>query len=116
MKIFTKLTKKIKEMESDKIVDKDLQEIWDEWEEAVDEFVPGLLKREKLFLCLVLEKMYYDIDDPCIDNFRLAEVGNAKQCKEYEKQMKDGCCGFYDEAIQSPITHKSYLYGCNYGH
>lgn len=55
-------------------------------------------------------------DESCCDNFRVALVGNTCQEKRYRRQLKRGCCGFFDETFKCPIDNKLYRLGFNYGH
>lgn len=48
------------------------------------------------------------------DNPRIARIGDENQEKEYKRQQKRGCCGFYDETIT--IDGLDYYFGFNYGH
>lgn len=52
--------------------------------------------------------------DPCMDNFRIAEVGNAEQEAEYERLRSSGCCGSVDATFD--FDDKKYMIGFNYGH
>ena len=52
--------------------------------------------------------------DPCMDNFRIAEVGNKEQEVAYEKQRAAGCCGSIDAVFD--FDDKKYRIGFNYGH
>ena len=65
-----------------------------------------------------------------VDNYRIAEVGNAQELAEYAKRMEAGCCGSRDlvvsiaheykyESAEGMVEGKYYrlhLIGCNYGH
>ncbi len=54
------------------------------------------------------------VDDPCIDNRRVAEVGNVIEEHEYTEATVEGCCGFFDGVVL--IGTRLYRIGCNYGH
>jgi hypothetical protein len=56
-----------------------------------------------------------DIIFECWDNFRVADASNPEQVKEYRRRQKDGCCGFYDTAIEVGKRH-AVMVGFNYGH
>lgn len=58
--------------------------------------------------------MRNEVDDPCIDNERVADVENPYAVKNYFEHRRDGCCGSFDEAVQ--IAEEIFLIGCNYGH
>ena len=49
----------------------------------------------------------------CIDNFRISV--NSKKDKEYRKIYDNGCCGFYDETMQTK-NGNTIKFGFNYGH
>lgn len=65
-----------------------------------------------------LDWMYREVNDPYIDNERIAEVGNAAEELIYEKIWQEGCCGFWDEIVEIGTKKKAQQYkiGCNYGH
>lgn len=48
------------------------------------------------------------------DNYRYARTDNEEEMAEYNEQIYNGCCGFFDYKF----THKGveYTIGCNYGH
>lgn len=52
----------------------------------------------------------------CVDNYRVARVGNTCQERRYRRQEKRGCCGFLDVIDVCPVDGKPYRLGCNYGH
>lgn len=54
------------------------------------------------------------VDDGCIDNYRIAELGNAHEEKIYDLDREDGCCGNFDTVVL--IGEKQFKIGCNYGH
>jgi hypothetical protein len=51
----------------------------------------------------------------CVDNFRVARVGNTGQVRRYRRQKAHGCCGFSDFEAVAP-DGKAYMLGFNYGH
>jgi hypothetical protein len=55
-----------------------------------------------------------ELDDDCVDNHRHAVVGNAEQEAAYERDLQDGCCGFFDRVVL--IAGVETKIGCNYGH
>ena len=55
------------------------------------------------------------VKDPFIDNFRMARVWKSSDCRRYQREKNNGCCGFYDDIVTAPDGNK-YLIGCNYGH
>jgi hypothetical protein len=55
------------------------------------------------------------VKGPFRDNFRMARVWKSSDCRRYQREKKNGCCGFYDELVIGPDGNK-YLLGCNYGH
>jgi hypothetical protein len=55
------------------------------------------------------------INNPCVDNFRMARAWKSSDCRRYQREKKKGCCGFFDELVVAPDGNK-YLIGCNYGH
>ncbi len=50
-----------------------------------------------------------------VNNFRVANLKNHEQMKEYVEQIERGCCGSIDELLQGD-SGRWYLLGCNYGH
>ena len=55
-----------------------------------------------------------EVDDGCVDNFRLARIYTEHEMKEYAKLYDQGCCGFYDCIII--FRNSLAVLGCNYGH
>lgn len=53
--------------------------------------------------------------DDCVDNFRVARVGNTSQQRRYRKQKENGCCGSEDFIATGPDGNR-YRLGFNYGH
>lgn len=52
-----------------------------------------------------------------VDNLRIAEKGNRKSERAYEKYKAQGCCGFIDyRPIPFLNDGKEYYFGFNYGH
>lgn len=57
------------------------------------------------------------IDDPCVDNYRLARKGDKKAVFRYKLQRESGCCGSFDVVRRCPYDwFREYYIGCNYGH
>lgn len=63
-----------------------------------------------------IKKMIKEVDDPCIDNFRVVEVGDPYEEIIYNIIIEEGCCGFEDREITHEPTGKKFKIGCNYGH
>lgn len=59
--------------------------------------------------------IYNKVDDPCIDNFRMARIWKSSDRKRYRREYNWGCCGYYDTIVEAPDKN-IYLIGCNYGH
>lgn len=53
--------------------------------------------------------------DDCVDNFRVARVGNTSQQRRYRQQKENGCCGSEDFIATGPDGNL-YRLGYNYGH
>lgn len=66
------------------------------------------------WLCNQIAKAVEDVNDNCIDNWRMC-YGPVPD-RGYEAQRKTGCCGFYDIVITNPKTGTTFCIGCNYGH
>lgn len=58
--------------------------------------------------------MYEQIDDPCVDNERLAYDDDPEMMREYFSQEENGCCGSFDAEVV--INGQEANIGCNYGH
>ncbi len=54
--------------------------------------------------------------ESCVDNYRVARVGNTCQERRYRRSVKRGCCGFQDIIDVCPHDGLSYRLGFNYGH
>lgn len=55
-----------------------------------------------------------DMDATCVDNMRVAKVGNRQHFHHYTKQKKRGCCGSHDFLVT--LSDGQYHLGFNYGH
>jgi hypothetical protein len=55
-----------------------------------------------------------EVDDPCIDNYRVGYFDSPKSLKEYDHARAGGCCGFFDHIVF--IADRRAKIGCNYGH
>lgn len=51
----------------------------------------------------------------CVDNWRVARLGNSPQMRRYRRQQKRGCCGSHDIIRRGPDGN-TYMLGFNYGH
>lgn len=63
-----------------------------------------------------LEQLIKEIDDPFVDNLRIAKKSNVNEVEKYKDYRWDGCCGFVDEKFTAPEDNEIYLIGFNYGH
>jgi hypothetical protein len=61
-----------------------------------------------------LDWMEEKVDDPCIDNQRVALVNDPIAMDKYEYKAEHGCCGSVDYEVI--INNELYIIGCNYGH
>lgn len=55
-------------------------------------------------------------DEPCQDNFRLADESDPAQVEAYEDAAREGCCGSADFRFEGSPSGRTYLWGFNYGH
>jgi len=51
----------------------------------------------------------------CVDNARVALVGNTGQVRRYNRQRESGCCGSSDFQATGPDGNR-YMLGFNFGH
>lgn len=51
----------------------------------------------------------------CVDNTRVARIGNTAQMRRYRRALKYGCCGFADFEKTAPDGRR-YRLGYNFGH
>ena len=63
-----------------------------------------------------LDKMIEDQELDCVDNERIALVGDMEQEAAYGETQAEGCCGFLDELYIDSETGMTFMVGCNYGH
>lgn len=56
------------------------------------------------------------MQEHCVDNYRVARVGNTCQERRYKRQVEKGCCGFFDTIEICRHDGKAYKLGFNYGH
>lgn len=61
-----------------------------------------------------IEWMSKLVDDPCVDNNRLAYLDDTQAMLIYNAQAAKGCCGSFDETVK--INGRLATIGCNYGH
>ena len=55
-----------------------------------------------------------EVDDSCVDNYRLAFEGDEEAEGKYMHAQSHGCCGYFDSVVR--IDGKLAKIGCNYGH
>lgn len=60
-----------------------------------------------------LQRVMKDCD--CVDNSRVARIGNTGQMRRFRKAKANGCCGCAEWEAVGPYG-KRYLLGFNYGH
>jgi hypothetical protein len=88
-----------------------------EWYNFVLDTIPDINKHDFLFVCNKLAKMMLDIDDCCVDNYRLCRSDSKGfWSKEYRECSENGCCGEYDVSVYNTYTKNYFMIGCNYGH
>lgn len=61
-----------------------------------------------------MELLEEEVDDGCIDNYRIVLVGDIEGEKIYQEAVNNGCCGSQDKEVM--INGKLYRIGCNFGH
>lgn len=54
------------------------------------------------------------VDDPCIDNERIAYLDDHDSLRAYDNARAGGCCGFTD--VEVLVAGRLAVVGCNYGH
>lgn len=64
-----------------------------------------------------LEAIFEDWEDSfdCMDNTRVARIGDKEQEDFYYEVQRNGCCGYRD-IIKMCSSARQYRVGCNYGH
>lgn len=57
-------------------------------------------------------------NDPCVDNYRIADISDPAQLQAYVHKQSRGCCGQHDTVAMVKLDgyHRMCLIGCNYGH
>lgn len=78
------------------------QEIWD-----------SIPDDDRYEISAVIDAWKDDLD--CMDNVRVARMGNEAHEAAYERARDCGCCGFMD-IIKMCSSARQYRIGCNYGH
>lgn len=63
-----------------------------------------------------LQAIKNEMQESCVDNYRVARVGNTCQERRYRRNKKQGCCGFLDIIEMCPHDGLPYRLGFNYGH
>lgn len=61
-----------------------------------------------------MEYMEREVDDNCIDNYRVAVVDDELQEALYDHKRSEGCCGSFD--FVALVAGAMTRIGCNYGH
>lgn len=84
----------------------------------IDDALKDIFGEDADGLKKVISQMEDDLDDGCMDNFRIAIVGDEEAEKAYEEAYEEakgnGCCGYEDRIVD--VNGRSYKIGCNYGH
>jgi len=59
-----------------------------------------------------------DAFDPCVNNYRIADISDPAQLQEYVRKQSRGCCGQHDTVAMVKLDgyHRMCLIGGNYGH
>lgn len=73
-------------------------------------------REESRFLALAIAALHEAEEYDCVDNYRIAIVGDAESEAAYEEAQRQGCCGFVDVKLGPSPSGRSYLYGFNHGH
>jgi hypothetical protein len=55
-----------------------------------------------------------EVDDTCIDNWRIGYLDDPASMAAYHDAVRHGCCGSADEDVV--IGGRKAMVGCNYGH
>ncbi len=76
--------------------------------------IPAINQQDLTWLCNQAGSIYRSLKDNCIDNFRCCAGDSMSQL--YKDAYDNGCCGFYDEVVQNPLTGHVFMIGFNYGH
>lgn len=58
--------------------------------------------------------MEKEVDDGCVDNYRLCYLDDDISIAQYDEKKSEGCCGFFDRQVR--IGNRCAMIGCNYGH
>lgn len=90
---------------------------------TIREWIPDIEDDDLAWLCNKAANIYRNINDLCIDNFRIsrAKVEMIKgfgfyASEAYRQARNNGCCGFRDELVRNPATGNEFYIGFNYGH
>lgn len=54
--------------------------------------------------------------DPCMDNWRIADMSKPDEMAEYDRRASNGCCGSSDVEYHHYKTGTRISVGFNYGH
>ncbi|MCK9476898.1 MAG: hypothetical protein M0R46_13305 [Candidatus Muirbacterium halophilum] len=76
-------------------------------------FKTSLSIDEKKEIAIAFYEAEIEIADGCIDNHRF--ICDESDELKYNKQIEEGCCGFYDKKI-TLSNGKEITIGFNYGH
>lgn len=76
-------------------------------------------REEGLWLVQATAGFWAEAEDgeyECVDNHRLALVGEASDEAEYDEAARTGCCGSVDVELGPSPSGRTYRYGFNHGH
>lgn len=63
----------------------------------------------------IIDRWSTELEYDCMDNVRVALVGDKEQEERYDQAEAGGCCGSFD-IVHTCKSGREYRIGCNYGH
>lgn len=90
---------------------------YDIYANRIKRWIPHISDKDLPWLCNQCASVYKDIDDGCVDNFRVcSSFGASDMSSEYKTARNSGCCGSRDVRVNNPLTGNAFMIGFNYGH
>jgi hypothetical protein len=96
------------------------QALWDEIKRARFElravdWRSRIPEEDREWVHTTLAELYDKVQDPCVDNVCVEDMGRPSGVRRFKRSTENGCCGRYETTRVSP-SGRTYRFGFNYGH
>lgn len=82
--------------------------------DRIQYYIPAINQQDLTWLCNKAGNIHQKINDGCVDNFRICRGESMSEL--YKTAYDNGCCGYWDEVVQNPLTGSVFMIGFNYRH